>query len=335
MFTKFLIFSTLSLASIATAMTSNETEINNLNSLAIVSAQPMTEQLSTEEIVEKQTVPVSVTQVYASRSATKTVYFNKYLWINIRSYLEICYSSPPTDAHLRKLLASNNSDVIKSYLLSPHLKLSNSFMLSNEHLIELSVNNFFDTVTIDMPYRREDHFASGLEALKNSLLPRKVTISSESDETISWQWTFETINRKRVNTEVRGYFLPPMPQRPKHLRGTIIKCRDIYGNPVDIYEPKCGRINMSPIVNNKKIIYNSFLKISTENTLKIAHTFIANVQPIFDKSIIQPETFIQSFETPNLELIYLPNMTETSATKANASKIYLEVTKKFSVFSLK
>ena len=62
---------------------------------------------------------------------------------------------------------------------------------------------------------------------------------------------------------------------------------------------------------------------------------LENVQPIFDKSIIQPETFIQSFETPNLELIYLPNMTETSATKANASKIYLEVTKKFSVFSLK
>ena len=109
MFVKLVILTTLSLVSIATAMTLDDKEKNS-NQLAVVAAgtaieQVVTEQAGTEHATASGQI-VTAIQKPAADCAINAVYYNPDLWKNIRSYLERKYSYP-SDVRISKLLALN------------------------------------------------------------------------------------------------------------------------------------------------------------------------------------------------------------------------------------
>ena len=198
MFAKRVMLITLSLVSIAAAMTPDDTE-NNSSQLAIVAAQATTEQAAEQIVTTGQIVaaPAPLRPSYAVR----TVYKNADLWRFIRSYLEMNLFSP-TNARMDKLL--NPSNYLKTYVLSPHLGIVSATQLTNSHLVALSTNTFFDTINITSFGISSNDLCTGLKALQNTLYPKKVNISGHkyigAFRTEYWSEGFEMIDGKIVYT---------------------------------------------------------------------------------------------------------------------------------------
>ncbi|MES2608332.1 MAG: hypothetical protein V4544_06355 [Pseudomonadota bacterium] len=354
MFTKLVILTTLSLVSIVTAMTPEDIE-NNSNQLVVVAAGAAIEQVG--QAAEEHAAAIG--QILTATPAATRVYKEPHLWSEIRSYLGMNYSCP-SDARISKLLALNESDRHKAFIFSasifsPYLKINDFSILSNAHLIALSTNTFFDTVDIDMPYINPNNLADGLATLKTSLLPRKVTISSESFQTIRWTRTFETINGKRVNTRTSD-FVQITPERPSHSCGMRIRGGELDGNAVWIEEPECGRdicVNQIDIfsklqvcANIKKTELKSFWEKETDHFSSIRDLIlmpqteykffkITNEFSKIDLSAILLTLPTLALESSSIEPSYARIETTSIPVESSAGEIYLKLTTKFSVFSLK
>ena len=225
-------------------------------------------------------------------------------------------------------------------------------MLSNEHLIELSKNAYFDTVEIDMPYKNWIYLADGLAVLKTFLLPRKVTISSGSSQTLRWTQTFETIAGERIFTETYDTSQLEVSKGSSHSCGTRIRGKFVNGDPVDIYEPACGR---DICCANQKDIFSVLQMCAKIEPIKIDSFWEEETNPSSMRNLILsaiceknedhfsliPNLILKPERYNNISAILatLPTLAlESSSTElsyTSVGEIYVEPTKKFSVFSLK
>ena len=343
MFAKRVMLITLSLVSIAAAMTPDDTE-NNSSQLAIVAAQATTEQAAEQIVTTGQIVaaPAPLRPSYAVR----TVYKNADLWRFIRSYLEMNLFSP-TNARMDKLL--NPSNYLKTYVLSPHLGIVSATQLTNSHLVALSTNTFFDTINITSFGISSNDLCTGLKALQNTLYPKKVNISGHkyigAFRTEYWSEGFEMIDGKIVytNTNEVIHDAPQVvhiwPPHGYHVgwNGELIRDGYDFEFMKKQNEPDIFKIFEEEEKERKKKQMDFFSQLSMDSLRRTKEDY-----PVLDFDIIKPFKLTPpafdispilantAFESLNLKLDTMIIPIEPSVTE-----IHMKPTKRFSVFSLK